>query len=300
MPFVSVAMATYNGEKYIHEQIDSILSQSIVPNQIMIIDDCSNDSTWSILTNYKKNNEELFSIFRNETNMGIIETFKRCLNRCTGDYVFLCDQDDIWENNKIEICLEIALKYDAEVIATGIQLVNASSERIVETDKFRSDPICGYGNWTNSIYCVPLEKLIWGNFSPGCTYCVSKRIIPSYLSVNNNEILHDYQLFMIAANRGKAIYYDAPLMFYRLHSTNAVGMNNKEKKRKRHIRPRLIRFLGKYSLSDQIRKKKYIWFVLYLRLPKIKSVIIHVFRMKNDMRSRLKLITQDTNKRFIG
>ena len=290
MPLVSVVIATYNGEKYIQEQIDSILNQSIVPNQILIIDDCSSDNTWDILLKYKQNNEKVIDVIRNERNMGIIETFKRCIKRGVGDYIFLCDQDDIWETNKIEVCLEIASKFDADVVSTGMRLVNSTSQIIEETERFRTDPICGYADWTYNICLVPLEKLIWGNFTPGCTYCVNKRIVPNFLETNNEEVLHDYQLFMIAANRGKAIFYDAPLMRYRLHNANAVGMNNKEKKRRRHFRPRIVRFLNSYSVQGRISKKFYIYTMLYMRLPKIRSIIIHMVGSSNDMRKKLTVI----------
>ena len=89
-------MTTYNGQKFIREQIESILCQSMHVDEIVICDDCSTDNTVEILKEYP------VRLFVNKTNLGFKRNFKQAMEFCKGDYIFLCDQDDIWENDKVE------------------------------------------------------------------------------------------------------------------------------------------------------------------------------------------------------
>lgn len=102
-PRISVAMATYNGEKYIREQLDSILSQTIMPYEIVVVDDCSTDDTYAILEEYAEK-YSIFHIVQNETNSLPAYTFRKAFSLTTGDYIAPCDQDDVWFNDKLEKC----------------------------------------------------------------------------------------------------------------------------------------------------------------------------------------------------
>lgn len=99
-------MTTYNGEKYLHEQIDSILAQTIQNFELIICDDCSKDSTWDILSDYSQIDNRI-QIFRNEENIGFKKNFEKALSLCQGDYIALSDQDDIWMPNHLEVLKSI-------------------------------------------------------------------------------------------------------------------------------------------------------------------------------------------------
>jgi glycosyltransferase involved in cell wall biosynthesis len=101
---ISVAMATYNGEKYIREQIDSILNQTVQDFELVVCDDCSSDGTWSILEDYS-NHDNRIKVFRNEGNLGFKKNFEKVISLTCGDYVALCDQDDIWTDDYLEVLL---------------------------------------------------------------------------------------------------------------------------------------------------------------------------------------------------
>ena len=101
---ISIAMATYNGEKFIEEQLDSILAQTIKDFEIVICDDCSNDRTFFILEQYAKK-YPLIKLHKNTKNLGFRENFLQAINLCTGDFIALCDQDDIWNEKHLEILL---------------------------------------------------------------------------------------------------------------------------------------------------------------------------------------------------
>ena len=98
---VSVALASYNGEKFIAEQLDSLLRQTLPVDEIIVCDDNSADGTWSILNDYQRRYPEVVKIFRNECNLGCYRNFETALSHCGGEYILLCDQDDIWLPEKV-------------------------------------------------------------------------------------------------------------------------------------------------------------------------------------------------------
>lgn len=99
---IAVVLATYNGEKFLCELLDSVLSQTLMPKEIIIQDDNSNDCTWSILTKYKNKYPHLIHLYKNECNLGAHNNFLKAFQYVTADYIAPCDQDDIWMPEKLE------------------------------------------------------------------------------------------------------------------------------------------------------------------------------------------------------
>lgn len=99
---ISVAMCTYNGETYILEQLKSIINQTKQVDEIIICDDCSSDQTTTLVENALNNTSINYKLIKNEKNMGFKKNFYKVLSLCTGDIIFLCDQDDVWMENKVE------------------------------------------------------------------------------------------------------------------------------------------------------------------------------------------------------
>ena len=97
---VSVAMATYNGEKYLVEQLDSILTQTHPIYEIIIVDDGSSDKTLDILNSYQDKFGNI-KVYPNSENLGVVKSFERAIMLTSGDYIALSDQDDVWSNDKI-------------------------------------------------------------------------------------------------------------------------------------------------------------------------------------------------------
>ena len=97
-------MATYNGAAYIREQIDSVLNQTLQDFEIVICDDCSNDKTLSILRQYEEKDERIH-VYKNSNNVGFLKNFENVIKKCRGEYVALCDQDDIWLPDHLEILM---------------------------------------------------------------------------------------------------------------------------------------------------------------------------------------------------
>ena len=116
---VSVCIATYNGEKYLRQQIESILPQLSKEDEIVISDDCSTDRTVEILKVFK---DERIKIFVNESNLGVVENFENAIKQSIGEYVFLSDQDDVWKPNKVETIKQLLQTYD--FVSHNAEIIN--------------------------------------------------------------------------------------------------------------------------------------------------------------------------------
>lgn len=118
---ISIAMATYNGEKYLREQIDSILNQTIQDFELIVCDDCSTDTTWNILQDYQSQDRRI-KCYRNEENLGFKKNFEKAIGLCTREYIALSDQDDIWLPRHLEILLNLI--GDADIACGNAELIN--------------------------------------------------------------------------------------------------------------------------------------------------------------------------------
>lgn len=98
---ISVAMAVFEGGRFIAQQLDSILCQSLMPDEIIICDDSRNDKTYKAIENIIKQYSEIIKYFKNETQLGVSENFENAISRSNGDIIFLSDQDDVWKQDKI-------------------------------------------------------------------------------------------------------------------------------------------------------------------------------------------------------
>ena len=120
---ISIAMATYNGEKYLKEQIDSILNQSIQEFELVVCDDCSTDNTWSMLEEYAQHDNRI-TIIENEKNLGVKHNFEKAISLTKGEFIAFSDQDDIWLKEKVEKSVEKLKKEDLDIVFTDLEVVD--------------------------------------------------------------------------------------------------------------------------------------------------------------------------------
>ena len=127
---ISVAMATFNGETYIQEQLDSIYTQTCKVDEIIIVDDCSTDSTVRVIEQYILSHKDIdIKLYKNEENLGYKKNFKKAISLCHGDYVFLSDQDDIWKFNKVEDMISIMEKNsNISVLASSFEFIDQKGD----------------------------------------------------------------------------------------------------------------------------------------------------------------------------
>lgn len=210
-PLVSVAMATYNGEKYLREQLDSICSQTYPNLEVVVSDDCSTDGTVRILDEYRS--RPGFQCTVQPSRAGFIKNFESAIASCRGDYIALADQDDIWEPDKIEALLagiggrslvySDARLIDDRGITIAGSLLHAS----------RVAPVTGH----------PFRYLVCNACVTGCTALITRDLKDQALPVPDSEPYHDWWL-SIAATRLRGIaYVDKPLVRYRQHKNNYAG-----------------------------------------------------------------------------
>lgn len=218
---VSIAMATYNGEKYLREQIDSILKQTIQDFELIICDDCSTDTTWDILQEYQLQDARI-KCYRNEENLGFKKNFEKAIMLCTGEYIALSDQDDIWKDNHLQLLLKNIEGRDLSVgnadIIDGIG--NMTGKRLNELDRYFHDP-----SGTEKMYSVLITRSIYQGASMLFRSELKKVIIPIPEFVE----YHDAWISCCAVcNRG-IFYTYTPITNYRLHGTN-ISLDTHQKK----------------------------------------------------------------------
>jgi glycosyltransferase involved in cell wall biosynthesis len=223
----SVAICTYNGRSFIQHQLESILKQTQKPDEIVICDDCSEDSTIEIAENLLRSQGDIkYRIQKNVIRLGVVKNFESALKLCSGDWVLLSDQDDIWVNNKIEQMFLYAKKYSgAHLFFTNAYLINSKGV-LLDGDLWEKWKFTSYKRsaWKNSIHAF-FDLLHSRNYVTGATVMLNKKLISVSLPFNLPAgIFHDGWLALNAAAAGKLHFIDEKLIYYRLHSGQQVGI----------------------------------------------------------------------------
>ena len=225
----SVALCTYNGEKYIQDLLISICSQTVQPNEIIICDDCSNDSTVSIIQDVLNRYQIPYTLIINENNLGFFRNFKKCISLCTGDVVFLCDQDDVWHDNKVEVLSSIMNEnLDVLSITTNFLLINEVGTPLLQRNireghnPFFKKEKFEYDYKNGELYKVSLRTILCHNIAPGCTQAIRNTIVKDISFFDHGA--HDEIFNTIAGFKNGLYYYDLPLTNYRFHSNQTIGI----------------------------------------------------------------------------
>lgn len=215
---VDILLATYNGEKYLKPQLDSILSQSYSNFRLLISDDGSTDKTKSILKEYSKKDNRIVLFFQKE-NLGIIKNFEFLLKKVEAKYYMFSDQDDIWKENKIEKSIKTLEETESDLVYSDLEVVDENLKVIYESYwklKGIYKKIKKYNNF---------KSLYLNNFVTGCTILSKKDLINKFLPLPkaSKYVLHDYWIPLILSQTGKITYIEEPLIKYRQHKNNKIG-----------------------------------------------------------------------------
>lgn len=208
---ISVAMATYNGEKYIKEQLDSILKQLNNNDEIVISDDGSTDNTINIINSY---NDKRIRIIEGP-HKGVKQNFANAINKCKGKYIFLSDQDDIWEVNKVNAVLEIFKKENCTLIVHNASIVDNAMKELSPSSTFK---------WRKSKKGI--IKNIYKNSYIGCCMAFDRKIKNSILPIPDDIEMHDQWIGLIAEKKGKSTFIKDKLIKYRRHGENSSDMTH--------------------------------------------------------------------------
>lgn len=220
-------MATYNGEKYIEEQITSILSQLDNDDELIISDDHSNDNTLNIIKEIK---DKRIRFFINEKNMGVIRNFENAIYMANGDYIFLSDQDDVWLPNKIRdsiIKIEHLEKNNPNLpilVFSDAIIVDESLNILVES-------LFKYTGQDPKLSVRP-EILCVANRILGCTMAFNKKTKEIILPIGDYAVMHDWWIALNVAKNGIIEPIFTQTILYRQHKDNIIGANFLKKKNK--------------------------------------------------------------------
>lgn len=221
---ISIAMATYNGEKYISQQLDSILRQTVADFELVICDDVSLDATFDILKLYKEKDSRI-KIFRNEKNLGFKKNFEKAISLCTGEYIALSDQDDIWTENHLEILLNAM--NDNVLACSNVEFIDSSGVRLHIRLKAKD-------YWVSPNSEKQFLQLLHNNYVQGCTAIFRSEILQRILPIPESAEYHDYWIAFMASLVGHIAYIPASLVLYRRHEETITGSYQRSSQRKLH------------------------------------------------------------------
>jgi glycosyltransferase involved in cell wall biosynthesis len=273
---VSIAMATYNGESYVAQQLDSLIAQSYPVKEIVVCDDNSSDRTVEILDKYAS---DKIKVFKNEKNLGYIKNFQKACELCTGDVIALCDQDDIWVVSKLAVQLElmqangyIAVFSDAVLVdADNLDVGQALWETVFKKSKMPQH--------------IDYRSFYLANCVTGCTLIFRKELLASALPFCE-ATPHDWWLAYHAAFLQRLGYTREKLVRYRQHEGNTIGLSLK-KKNGRKILEILKKKRKKYNLN--LRIEKYIkW--REASISRLKNMWLHEYSSEQSASAELCLI----------
>lgn len=200
----SICIATYNGEKFITQQISSILNQLGDNDEIIISDDISKDNTISIIKSF---NDSRIKIVENRGKHGVVSNFENALKHAKGDYIFFSDQDDIWAQNKIKRCIAELENYD---LVVHNSLIIDKNGNPTNKDYFMVRK-SGKGYWKN----------LYKNSYVGSCMAFRKELLPHIMPFPKNILWHDMWIGLIAERKGKTVFIPETLLYYRRHGNNA-------------------------------------------------------------------------------
>ncbi len=247
---VSIVVATHNGERFLKEQLDSLVQQTYPHIEIIVVDDASSDDTVSILKTYQSRYPHMRFYFNSET-IGHVRNFEKGMQLAAGEYIALCDHDDIWMPAKIERLISIIGDSD---------LAYCDSELIDDAGKSMKRKLSDIKNLRGYNSCLPYSI---GNSVSGHSCLFHRRLLQRALPLNES-VIHDWWLAFIGALRTEIKYTDEVLVLYRQHDKNLIGaVNQKGRKRRRdpnyeevrHIRSRIIAFYERCPESNKEEKE---------------------------------------------
>lgn len=282
----SVALCTYNGEKFLAEQLESILAQQFPVDEIVVCDDASTDRTAEILHEYQKRFPNIFRVFINEENLGYVLNFEKALSLCSENIVFLCDQDDIWFENKVSEVLHYFSQHpEIGTVAHDLNLTDIDEEKTF----WQLKNFVKNGNHSQQLLLNILEN---GNIFPGMSIAIRKKHLEQYIPFQKVDsiIIHDYEIIIKALRDDKFGVLNSVLATYRQHGSQAIGYRKHVKKASNEVTEihlmnqnllRIRNYVSVFNLNKDIeiyfQKKTQEKYRLYLnQFPHLKRFMVHL------------------------
>ena len=280
-------MATYNGEKYLYEQIESILNQSYENWILLIRDDKSEDSTVSIIEEYEKKDSRIRLLRDRKGNLGFVKNFEELLKNSQEEFVMFSDQDDYWEKDKIKNYIEILQK--DEKLSQIPLLIHSNSficdkELKIVKEKFVDSSIASEKNGNSYFFSYVVQ---------GSTVMINRKLKEICIPFLSSVTLHDRYFHLISEFFGKRIFIDKSLMKYRQHMNNEIGARRNIlqkilKKRYFDTKDRDLIIELKEKYAEIIKKEKIKEIDAYLEVTNIQKNRFTRFFLSLDFKMNLK------------
>lgn len=270
---ISVGVCTYNSGKYLSQQLDSILAQTIPVGEIVVIDDASTDETIAVLNSYSMRYPGIFRIEKNGKNKGARKNFEQLLSLCKGDVIFLSDHDDSWNANKVEMVAGYFNTHPADkVVFTNAVLMDEEGKELPAT----LWDVVGFPREVRAFAGTREDLLRFllkhGRIVTGATVAIRKdfveKLIPFRLM---HKIWHDAWIALVAANARVLAFIDEPLMRYRVHSKQQVGWGYMQKINSMAAGNELVSELTWKELNGQCEEGDYVRLV-HLRRKRVRLI----------------------------
>jgi glycosyltransferase involved in cell wall biosynthesis len=222
---ISVAMAAYNGGKFIAEQIDSILAQTYQDFEIVICDDCSTDNTWDVIQQYVAKDDRI-KAYKNEQNLGFRKNFVKAINLCSGEYIALSDQDDVWTEDHLQVLLDNLKGYtlvcaDSLLVGENGESWNMTLRQAEAADYMPEDNF-------DKAYSV----MYFRNMFQGSCMLFHRDFMQTALPLPDDICYHDVWFALLACYMDGINYVEKVISCYRMHDNNVTGQR-KHKPRSR-------------------------------------------------------------------
>lgn len=221
---ISIALCTFNGEKWLSQQLNSLQEQTHPPDELIVCDDCSSDSTLSILEAFASQAPFDVKIYQNPQNLGSTRNFEKAVSLCSGEIIFLCDQDDVWLPHKVETMLE-EFKRDPKI---GIVFSDAY---VVDSQlRFRGDTIWESVKASKKIqkqYVSRADKAVLASLKHsicwGMSFAFRNKYLSILLPIPYPQWTHDKWIAFLILCVARGALIGEPLTYYRLHGNNVSG-----------------------------------------------------------------------------
>jgi len=251
---IDILLATYNGEKYLSPQIDSIITQTYKDWQLLIRDDLSTDNTVNIIKNYTcKYPDKIRLIEDNKGHLGLVQNFGALLELALSEYIMFCDQDDIWLPNKIELTLN-TMKAAGQTWPNTPLLVHTDLKVVDEMLKPIAESFWKLHRISPESDCQ-LKKIIYRNIVTGCTVMINKKAKEISMPFPPEARIHDWWIALNVVKYGKIIHIAMPTVLYRQHIANLIGAKKSLKEDILLLPQKFIR-AKRFLLSDYRMAKK--------------------------------------------
>lgn len=271
MMTISVVLTTYNAEKYLIKQLESIRTQTRKAEEVLIFDDRSSDNTVSIINEYVSNNDlQNWTIKVNEKNLGWKKNFKEGLLAAKGDIVFPCDQDDIWEKDKIEL-MERIFESDENIL-----LLASSFRQIASDDSVKREHVA-----TGSLNSVVFdEKFSYGQ-RPGCSMAIRNKLLTLIKDAWLDWYPHDAFLWTAAILYDGCYTIDEILLNYRVHENNTSSVMHHNSKYQIEALQRNVNLVQWYIKQDKHNRMYDDILINYLEFARLRMDLLKEKKVGN-------------------